>query len=202
MWLLTRKHVANRIGIACSGLILLLAVSACGSDSNSTPADATAPQGGFGTYFYGENGALLIYQITAPAEHPLVLQVEEHRTNVGAAPLTYILVSADNRNGSKSQEAHRLRVVTVQGSTVSFLGVWEVMEAWTTGSRSSDLSTEAINQGRQLHDDMMNLSVGLPGTVSQHLLASNESLDSVGTVFRLPSTQEVTQGKTEIELKR
>jgi hypothetical protein len=126
--------------------------------------------------------------------------IRGHR--VGAAPLTCILVSADNRNGSKNQKVHRLRAVTMQGSTVPCVGVWEVTESWSTGSQPSGLSTEAINQGRRLHDDMMDLSVGLPGTVSQHWLASNESLDSVGTAFRLPSTREATQGKAEIESKR
>jgi len=172
------------------GLFPLLAVgcliAACGGSVD--------PVGGFGTYSHEDQSAVITYQIPAPQNNPLLVRVEEYRAIEGAEPHSYILVTVDNRFGSEEQVFHDINVVTDAGLTLAFVRGWEVVEDWReynqaivlSSSFPDDLSRTIHNKGVLLQTDMMNLDSVLPGAISQYLMMSHGTLDSVGRVFLIP----------------
>ena len=152
------------------------------------------PVGGFGTYSHEDQSAVITYQIPAPQNNPLLVRVEEYRAIEGAEPHSYILVTVDNRFGSEEQVFHDINVVTDAGLTLAFVRGWEAVEDWReynqaivlSSSFPDDLSRTIHNKGVLLQTDMMNLDSVLPGAISQYLMMSHGTLDSVGRVFLIP----------------
>jgi hypothetical protein len=180
---MNNKHRYGLFSILAVGWLL----AACGG--------SVEPVGGFGTYSHEDHSAVITYQIPAPQNNPLLVRVEEYRAIVGAEPHSYILVTVDNRFGSEGQVFHDINVVTDAGLTLPFVQASDAVSDWRNEHVDIHLSTTIYNRGVYLHNDMMNLDSVLPGAISQYLMVSHGTLDSVGRVFLIPGWDLLSMGE-------
>lgn len=99
--------------------------------------------------------------------------VEEMRALVGAAPITYVTVVVDNRNGSVPVNMYELAAFDADGRKYTFQTVDQTLDQWMAGIGTSD---EEISLYNQFVDAVnANMIYADIGQVAEFVMASEDT---------------------------
>jgi len=135
--------------------------------------------GGPGQYTSGLDGTVVNVDVPAADDDELVVEIETYRKAIDAAPVSYLLVTIDNREGSDESYFWGITVVTEEGAQIEFLSASEVVGDWFM-----DLLDDGLyDQGVDLSNKHLNKTMVLPGAISETVFMAPQELSSVRSVW-------------------
>jgi len=149
--------------------------------AGSTVVPATASQI---FAFKVPSGPVIRMTVTIAATHPKVKGIEACRKTLGARPLTYILVTLDNRKGTEEFRLHGASIVTNAGRTIRPKDIPDVIGDWPDGKTVSVYNRCNVD----LYNAWMNNADVLPGARSSTVLATTAKIPSVKNIWATPGT--------------
>lgn len=128
------------------------------------------------------SGPTIRMTVTIPPTNLRVAKIEACRKALRSPPLSYILVTIDNRSGSKEFRLAGAQIVTPSGATVRAADVPTVVTRWPDAKDVKGYNR--CNVG--LYNAWLNTANVLPGAVSTTVLATPSRLSAVKNIWATP----------------
>lgn len=77
-----------------------------------------------------KSGAEITFTLPTPATDPAVAKLEEFRDKAGGAPVTYLVASVDNRQGTEPVKIYMVAVFDEEGRQYTFSTVADALDSW------------------------------------------------------------------------
>lgn len=181
-----RAHVR---ALAAAALATAMFLTGCGGSSTDNSAQTERPAEeveGAGLWEFEWEGMKGTLQFPAPADHARVVKLEEWRQVAEAAPVTYVLVTLDNTEGTEAfGELPFVHVTTQSGDRIKLEQWSNVMDEWEPAIRevNPEVSDE-IRGAYQLRWDVNGEgAIAIePGQTGEKVFYTDQNIDDIASV--------------------